>query len=86
MAHSATPAPTTSSTACSTSGGALSTTCDTQSPSFQVTGAGANSIQPFFTRVFYYYNQADHGVSVNYSPAGSSVGRHRHRAEHRELR
>jgi len=40
----------------------------------QVNGAGANSIQPFFTRVFYYYNQANHGVSVNYSPAGSSVG------------
>jgi phosphate transport system substrate-binding protein len=39
-----------------------------------VTGAGANSIQPFFARAFYYYNQADHGVSVNYSPAGSSVG------------
>ena len=56
------------------SGGALSATCDTQSPSFKLAGAGANSIQPFFTRVFYYYNQADKGVSVNYSPAGSSVG------------
>ena len=55
-------------------GWALSATCDTKSPSLQVNGAGANSIQPFFTRVFYYYNQADHGVSVNYSPAGSSVG------------
>jgi len=40
----------------------------------QVTGAGANSIQPFFARAFYYYNQANHGVSVNYSPVGSSVG------------
>ena len=39
-----------------------------------MTGAGANSIQPFFTRAFYYYNQANHGVNVNYSPAGSSVG------------
>ena len=37
-------------------------------------GAGANSIQPFFTRVFYYYSQANKAVSVNYSPAGSSVG------------
>jgi len=52
----------------------LSATCDTQSPSFKLAGAGANSIQPFFTRVFYYYSQADKGVSVNYSPAGSSVG------------
>jgi len=60
--------------ACSTTGGALSATCDTQSPSLQLTGAGANSIQPFFARAFYYFNQADHGVSVNYSPAGSSVG------------
>jgi len=74
VVHTPTPAATTSSTACSSSGGALSTTCDTKSPSLQVNGAGANSIQPFFTRVFYYYNQANHGVSVNYSPAGSSVG------------
>ena len=40
----------------------------------RLSGAGANSIQPFFTRVFYYYSQANKGVSVNYSPAGSSVG------------
>ena len=39
-----------------------------------MTGAGANSIQPFFSRAFYYFNQTDHGVSINYSPAGSSVG------------
>jgi phosphate transport system substrate-binding protein len=39
-----------------------------------VAGAGANSIQPFFTRAFYYYGQANKAVSVNYSPAGSSVG------------
>ena len=68
------PRPRPSTTACSTTGGALSATCDTQSPSFKLAGAGANSIQPFFTRVFYYYNQANKGVSVNYSPAGSSVG------------
>jgi len=68
--HSTTPP----SAACSTSGGPLSAACDTKSPSLQVTGAGANSIQPFFTRAFYFYNQADHGVNVNYSPAGSSVG------------
>ena len=76
-AHAAAPtthSTTASSTACSTTGGPLSASCDTKSPSLQVTGAGANSIQPFFTRVFYYFNQADHGVSVNYSPAGSSVG------------
>jgi phosphate transport system substrate-binding protein len=60
--------------ACSSSGGALSTTCDTQSPSVSVTGAGANSVQPFFARAFYAYNQANHGVSINYSPVGSSVG------------
>jgi phosphate transport system substrate-binding protein len=70
VAHTATTKP----SACSSSGGALSATCDTQSPSFQLAGAGANSIQPFFTRAFYYYGQADHSVSVNYSPSGSSVG------------
>jgi phosphate transport system substrate-binding protein len=52
----------------------LSAACDTQSPAFKLAGAGANSIQPFFTRVFYYYGQANKAVSVNYSPAGSSVG------------
>jgi phosphate transport system substrate-binding protein len=52
----------------------LSSTCDADTPSASVNGAGANSIEPFFSRVFYYYNQADHGVSVNYSPTGSSVG------------
>jgi len=70
----ATTPPKATSSACSTSGGPLSATCDTQSPSFKASGAGANSIQPFFTRVFYYYSQANKSVSVNYSPAGSSVG------------
>jgi phosphate transport system substrate-binding protein len=73
-AHTATTSPPAASTSCSATGGALSATCDTQSPSFKLSGAGANSIQPFFTRVFYYYSQADKAVSVNYSPAGSSVG------------
>jgi phosphate transport system substrate-binding protein len=55
-------------------GGVLSTACDTQSPTATLTGAGANSISPFFTAAFYAYNQANHNVTVNYSPAGSSVG------------
>jgi phosphate transport system substrate-binding protein len=37
-------------------------------------GAGANSIDPFFQKVFYDYHQAYPRVSINYSPAGSSVG------------
>jgi phosphate transport system substrate-binding protein len=74
VAHTATTTPPKATTACTTTGGALSATCDTQSPSFKPAGAGANSIQPFFTRAFYFYNQANKGVSVNYSPAGSSVG------------
>ena len=37
-------------------------------------GAGANSIAPFFTKVFYDYEQLHSRVTVNYSPAGSSVG------------
>jgi phosphate transport system substrate-binding protein len=73
VAHTATTTPK-AGTTCSKTGGPLSATCDTQSPTFKLAGAGANSIQPFFTRVFYYYNQANKGVSVNYSPAGSSVG------------
>ena len=62
--------------ACSSSapGGVLSTSCDVNTPSVPLTGAGANSIQPFYTRAFYYYHQANKGVTVNYSPVGSSVG------------
>ena len=37
-------------------------------------GAGANSIAPFFEKVFYGYTQLHPQVTVNYSPAGSSVG------------
>jgi phosphate transport system substrate-binding protein len=37
-------------------------------------GAGANSIQPFFSRVFYDYHHQNPKTAVNYSPAGSSVG------------
>jgi len=37
-------------------------------------GAGANSIDPFFEEVFYDYHQSHPNVSINYSPAGSSVG------------
>ena len=48
---------------------------DTTTPSsVTLTGAGANSIEPFFESVFYQYNQKNSNTTVNYSPAGSSVG------------
>jgi len=74
-AHAATKG-TTAAESCASSapGGTLGAACDTKTPAETLTGAGANSIAPFFTRAFYDYNQADHGVTVNYSPAGSSVG------------
>jgi len=37
-------------------------------------GAGANSIDPFFQRVFYDYHAKNPKTTVTYSPAGSSVG------------
>ena len=37
-------------------------------------GVGANSIDPFFERVFYDYHKANPKTTINYSPAGSSVG------------
>ena len=37
-------------------------------------GAGANSIAPFFEKVFYDYEQHHSKITINYSPAGSSVG------------
>ncbi|MGO8687376.1 MAG: phosphate ABC transporter substrate-binding protein PstS [Candidatus Dormibacteria bacterium] len=53
----------------------LSATCDVSTPSaVTLNGAGANSIEPFFESVFYEYGQKDAHTTVNYSPAGSSVG------------
>jgi len=53
----------------------LSATCDITTPSaVTLTGAGANSIEPFFETVFYEYSQKDPKTTVTYSPAGSSVG------------
>jgi phosphate transport system substrate-binding protein len=43
-------------------------------PNVTLNGAGANSIDPFFSSVFYYYHKANPKVTVNYDPAGSSVG------------
>jgi phosphate transport system substrate-binding protein len=37
-------------------------------------GAGANSIAPLFEQVFYDYHRSHPSVTVNYQPAGSSVG------------
>jgi len=70
------PPASTSKAVCTSSapGGVLSTSCDIQTPTGSLTGAGANSISPFFTKAFYDYNLANHNVTVNYSPAGSSVG------------
>ncbi|HET6875790.1 MAG TPA: phosphate ABC transporter substrate-binding protein PstS, partial [Acidimicrobiales bacterium] len=42
--------------------------------SVTLNGAGANSIDPFFEKVFYDYHRANPKTTVNYSPAGSSVG------------
>ena len=65
LAASARPAP----------GGALSTETDvTTTKAVTLNGAGANSIEPFFQRVFYDYNKLDPLTTVTYSPAGSSVG------------
>ncbi|HTV10851.1 MAG TPA: phosphate ABC transporter substrate-binding protein PstS [Acidimicrobiales bacterium] len=44
------------------------------SPSVTLNGAGANSIDPFFESVFYAYHKANPKVTINYDPAGSSVG------------
>jgi phosphate transport system substrate-binding protein len=72
----AAPTSTTAKSTCTSSapGGVLSTPCDTQTPAVSLTGAGANSISPFFTKAFYDYGQVNANVKVNYSPAGSSVG------------
>jgi len=55
-------------------GGVLGGACDTQTPARRVVGAGSSSVEVFYTRAFYFYGQANKAVSVDYSPAGSSVG------------
>lgn len=37
-------------------------------------GAGANSVAPFYDTVFAQYEKVTPGVTINYAPAGSSVG------------
>jgi phosphate transport system substrate-binding protein len=46
----------------------------TTSSSVSLQGAGANSINPFFEKVFYEYHLKNSKTTVTYSPAGSSVG------------
>lgn len=54
--------------------GGLEPTAKVATTSVTLDGAGANSIEPFFEQVFYQYGKKDPSVTVNYSPAGSSVG------------
>jgi phosphate transport system substrate-binding protein len=65
----------TGSTTVSGPGGLLGPAYDTTTAtSVSLAGAGANSINPFFQKVFYEYSQADPKTTVTFSPAGSSVG------------
>ena len=70
-ASSPTTAPVASSDAAARLGAAYDTVT---ASSVTLNGAGANSIDPFFEKVFYDYHQANPKTTVNYSPAGSSVG------------
>jgi len=54
--------------------GLIRLTSFTSPAAITLDGAGANSIAPFFQKVFYDYEQLHSKVTVNYSPAGSSVG------------
>jgi phosphate transport system substrate-binding protein len=61
--------------AASAPGGPLGPSHDTKtSSSVSLSGAGANSINPFFEKVFYEYHLKNSKTSITYSPAGSSVG------------
>jgi phosphate ABC transporter phosphate-binding protein len=39
-----------------------------------LTGIGASSIEPFYGKVLYEYNQVNHGVTVNFTGSGSGPG------------
>jgi phosphate transport system substrate-binding protein len=82
---SGTAAPTTAGGGSTATGAAGATSSATQSQlgassdlvttdSVTLNGAGANSINPFFERVFYDYHQKNSKTKINFSPAGSSVG------------
>ena len=58
----------------SSPGGTLGGAANTTTPAASLTGAGASSAQPFFTRAFYDYNRSNHNVTIDYSPTGSAVG------------
>jgi len=64
---------TTTAAAASTPGGSLSSNT-TSTPAATLTGIGASSIQPFYGKVLYEYNQLNHGVSVNFTGSGSGPG------------
>jgi phosphate transport system substrate-binding protein len=67
--------PKTAATTVSGPGGPLGPSYDTTTTTtVTLSGAGANSIEPFFEAVFYDYNKSDPKTKVSYSPAGSSVG------------
>jgi phosphate transport system substrate-binding protein len=68
----ATSTPTTAA-APSTPGGSLSSNT-TSTPSATLTGIGASSIEPFYGKVLYEYNQLNHGVTVNFTGSGSGPG------------
>jgi phosphate transport system substrate-binding protein len=58
----------------SSPGGTLGGAANTTTAAASLTGAGASSAQPFFTRAFYDYNRSNHKVTIDYSPTGSAVG------------
>ena len=64
--------PTTAAVA-TTPGGSLSANT-TSTPAATLTGIGASSIQPFYGKVLYEYNQLNHGVTVNFTGSGSGPG------------
>ncbi len=71
-----TPRTVTPTTAAPATGGAPggSLSANTSTPAAALTGAGSTFDQPLFARQFYYYNQANRGVTVNYAAVGSGTG------------
>jgi len=71
---SSTPSSTTVGKASAASATTLGGANNLITPSEQLNGSGANSIEPFFTKVFYTYTKLNPKVTINYQPSGSSVG------------
>ncbi len=55
-------------------GNAAYLAADLKAPAGTLAASGSTFVQPFFTRAFYTYTSANHGLQINYQGVGSGAG------------